>query len=99
MLPVDQIKTLIQGAIDDLYGAGIIEQPLLFEAATVIFGSSASLDSLGFVTLIAEIEDRLNDITGNDFCIVLLDIDDFNENEPHLTIGRLVDYLTKLIAT
>jgi len=63
---------------------------------TVIFGADSPLDSIGFVTFVTDMEDRLSAATGKEISITLLDIDDFNESDPHLTVKRLADFLVRL---
>jgi hypothetical protein len=50
------------------------------------------------VTFVTDMEDRLSAATGKEISITLLDIDDFNESDPHLTVKRLADFLVRLSA-
>src|SRR4051794_35650862 len=98
MMAADDMIELMRESIDGLHTSGIIEKPFGLSSETVIFGADSPLDSIGFVTFITDMEDRLGALTGKDISITLLDIDDFNESDPHLTVKRLVDFLVRLSA-
>ena len=58
---------------------------------TVLFGGEATLDSLGLVTLVAAVEARLQDKTGND--ILLVNEDAMSRSRsPFRTVGTLIEY-------
>ncbi|MBV8716029.1 MAG: hypothetical protein JOZ65_13280 [Chloroflexi bacterium] len=90
--------SLMQDSLDSLQRSGVIEQRLQLEPETILFGSDSPLDSIGFVTFVTDVEDRFSQQQGKDIAITLLDIDNFNENDPHLSAGRLAQYLERLAA-
>jgi hypothetical protein len=98
MTATDDMIKLMRESVDGLRSSGIIEKPFELAPDTVIFGSDSPLDSIGFVTFVTDMEDRLGAATGKDISITLLDIDDFNESDPHLTVKRLADFLVRLSA-
>jgi hypothetical protein len=94
----DDMINLMRESIEGLRSSGIIEKPFDLTEDTVIFGADSPLDSIGFVTFVTDMEDRLAASAGKDISITLLDIDDFNESDPHLTVKRLADFLVRLTA-
>ena len=50
----------MQVSLDSLQRSGVIKERIEVSADTVILGSRSSLDSLGFVTLISYLEDRVS---------------------------------------
>lgn len=65
---------------------------------SVLIGSDAILDSLGFVTFVAELEDRLSNGRGEPLELILTDIWEFNSENPSLTAGILADYCAKVVS-
>jgi len=99
MSATDDMIKLMRESIDGLRSSGIIEKPFELAPDIVIFGTDSPLDSIGFVTFVTDMEDRLGAATGKEISITLLDIDDFNESDPHLTVKRLADFLVRISAT
>ena len=64
---------------------------------TVLIGPGAILDSIGFVTFVAEIEDRLSGGRGEPIELILTEIWEFNSENPSLTAGILADYCSRLL--
>lgn len=65
----DQIRTLIYRAIDRVNDAQQGE-PVAKSPATVLMGEAPALDSMGFVTFMAALEDGLFAMTGREISIV-----------------------------
>jgi hypothetical protein len=63
---------------------------------TVLIGAGSILDSVGFVTFVAEVEDRLNSKRDEPLELILTEIWEFNAENPSLTAGILADYCAKL---
>ncbi|MEK7084328.1 MAG: hypothetical protein AAB932_03785, partial [Patescibacteria group bacterium] len=59
-------------------------------------GVGSPVDSIGFVTFVTELEERLIEETNKDLYLVLNEINEFNIDKPHLTADVLKDYLVKL---
>jgi acyl carrier protein len=91
-----EIIEIMRESADSLHRSKMLETKLDMAAGTLLFGEDSPLDSLGFVTFVTEVEDRLNQKTGKDLVIAVLEIDGFDENQPQLTVDKLADYLVKL---
>ncbi|MCP4613872.1 MAG: hypothetical protein GY845_34720 [Planctomycetes bacterium] len=63
---------------------------------TVLMGSGSNLDSLGVVTLITDIEDRLQEELNADCYLVLDEISHFDVSNPVLTVDILAQYISHL---
>ncbi len=96
MLKDEFAYRLIQEAFDSLHQSGMVNEPVVVEEKTVLLGEGSSLDSMGFVTLITEIEDRLTRQVGKDIFFVLDDVDGFNMNQPLLTVETVAKHLVGL---
>lgn len=72
------------------------ELPVLDESTRLI-GRSAALDSMGLVTLIVEVEQRLE--ANYDLVVVLADDRAMSQTRsPFLSVGSLADYVMQLAA-
>ena len=98
MIKTESISDLVAESIRSLRRSGIIEVDIEIEPSTVILGGDCSLDSMGFVTLITDVEERLNRATGKDLYIVLTDLEVKFVGQNELTIAMLVEYLSDLCA-
>jgi hypothetical protein len=97
MISNENTYKLINECVDSLVRSGSIDPIENFSRETVILGSGSELDSISFVTFITEVEDRVQSETGEEFYLVLNEIDAFNINNPNLTIGGLSDYISATI--
>jgi acyl carrier protein len=96
-MPTDErITKAVFAAIDELnqqLPAGVhVEKSL----DAPLYGSSGKLESLDFVTLIMEVEEKLNAEFGTDITIA----DDnllSKEKSPFSTLGTLIEYLQELL--
>ncbi len=100
MMSKEEALALMQETLDSLTRSGTLKGEVEAGPDTILMGTGAdaSLDSLGFVTFIMELEDRLSDAADGDLAIVLTDIDGFDINSPILTADVLADHLSKLTA-
>ncbi len=94
----ERITKAVYAAIDDLneqLPKGVqIEKSL--EAP--LYGASGKLESLDFVTLIMEVEEKVNAEFGTDITIAdenLLS----KEKSPFSTLGTLIEYLQEMLTT
>ena len=87
---------LIKDSLSSLQRSGLIEQEVTIDKETVLLGSGSTLDSVAFVTLVADLEERLNRETGQELSLVLNEIHEFNVNVPYLTAETLSKYMIKL---
>jgi acyl carrier protein len=92
----ERISKAVFAAIDDLneqLPAGVhVEKSL----DAPLYGASGKLESLDFVTLIMEVEEKINAEFGTDITIAdenLLS----KEKSPFSTLGTLIEYLQELL--
>lgn len=90
------IISLIQESLDGLFNSAMIDCKIHVDQATPLFGSSSNIDSMSFVALVTDVEDRISRMTGKDYFIVLSDIEELYPNDPTLTAGMLASYLVGL---
>jgi len=93
----DTVVLVILSALRDvLESPGVAELPSLDEATRLI-GRSAVLDSMGLVTLIVEVEQRLE--ADYDLVVVLADDRAMSQTRsPFLSVATLADYVMQLAA-
>ena len=97
MVGAERALELIKETVESLIRSGVIETAFEVANTTVLLGMGSQLDSLGFVTFITDLEERLIDETGNDdLYFTLDDIEGFNMDNPNLTVEIFVDYMTCL---
>lgn len=94
MITNENAYKLIIECIDSLVRSGSLDPITEVSKETVILGGGSVMDSIGFVTFITEVEDRIQSDTGKEFYLVLNEIDAFNINNPNLTIGILSQYIS-----
>jgi hypothetical protein len=87
---------LIKDSLSSLQRSGLIKQEVILDKETVLLGTGSALDSVAFVTLVADLEERLNRETGQELSLVLNEIHEFNVNVPYLTAETLSKYMIKL---
>ncbi len=89
---------MLQESIDSLVRTGTIRQSFKIEPTTQLLGPESSFDSLGFVTFITDIEDRMQLELDKECYLVLNEIAQFDINSPNLTADVLARYMVKLAA-
>jgi len=89
----NEIIELIQQSFDALFDAELISEKVNVNLDTVLLGTNSELDSIAFITLFSEIEDRIADNTGNEMYLVLSEIHDFNSDKTSLNVEVLVEYI------
>jgi acyl carrier protein len=83
----------INDSLSSLQRTGLIKKEVTIDKNTVLLGTGSPLDSVTFVTLVADLEDRLNRETGRELSLVLNEIHEFNVNVPYLTAETLSRYM------
>jgi hypothetical protein len=97
MFTQEDALQLIQDSMDSLIRSGTIEtEKVKVTHETVLLGEGALLDSIGFVTFVTDMEDRMEEKTGHECYLVLNEIGEFNINSPSLKAEVLSRYLVKL---
>lgn len=96
MFTSKNIISFIQESLDGLYNSSMIDSKIFVSEETELFGGQSNIDSMCFVALITDVEDRLCRLTGKDIFIVLSDIEELYPDSPVLTVGLLINYLKDL---
>jgi acyl carrier protein len=96
MITIDRSIELIQNSLDNLQESGMLAEKVSVNLDTVLLGVGATLDSLGFVTFVTDLEDRLTRELGREVFFVLDDIQDFNITNPFLSASVFANYMVKL---
>jgi hypothetical protein len=96
LITTEKALLLIQDSFNSLQRSGVISDAVSISADTVILGSGTVLDSLGFVTFISDMEDRLSTETGQDIFLELDEIIDFSDTDVCLTAGLFATYIDRL---
>ena len=96
MITNERSIELIQESVRGLRRAGLLEQDLAIDESTVLLGLGSELDSVAFVTLISDLEERLSREAGLELFLVLDDLHEFNGENPSLTVRTLAPYLVEL---
>lgn len=95
----DEIIALMAQSARELHETGLIAEKFDIDASSIVFGEGSPLDSIGFVTFVTDVEERLAMATNKDIAIALLDIENFDESTPVLSVDKLADYLVRLVAS
>jgi hypothetical protein len=90
--------SLIQDSLDSLFRSGTITDHLTADEELILMGSGTgkTLDSLGFVNFIIDIEERMEIAIQEEVPITMTDITGFDVNNPVLTTGVLAKHLAHL---
>lgn len=88
----DEALLTMGDVLEGLRRSGVAEPGPALEAGSVLIGPRAILDSVGFVTFIAELEDRMSRGRAEPVELILTDVWEFNADDPSLTAGVLADY-------
>ena len=84
---------LIQDSFDGLQRGGMIQEKITVDGNTCLLGDNSVLDSIGFVTLFSEIEDRIIQKIDEEVYLVLDEIGEFDINAPFLSAEILAKYI------
>jgi acyl carrier protein len=98
MIDGKQVEQVIYRGLEALNAERSAAERIPLEAGTVLFGARASLDSLGLVSLISDVETTLNLEHGLDVCLA----DDralSRPVSPYATVASLRDYVLELAGT
>jgi len=87
---------LITEALETLKEKGMLGKDVPVDPGTILLGIGSPLDSIGFVTFVTELEERIIEESKKDLYLVLNEINEFNINKPQLTVDALTQYVVKL---
>jgi acyl carrier protein len=93
MIVEQRVLELLQESFDSLHRAGLMKHETKVNGDTVLLGNGSTLDSIAFVTLVADFEDRIDRENGQPIYIVLTDIHEFNPSKSSLSAGTLAQYI------
>lgn len=93
---VKQALKLMQDSFDSMHRSGMLEETVLVIPDLIILGTGSSLDSLGFVTFISDLEERISAETGMEHYLILTDIHEANADQAFLSAGVLAAYVEKI---
>lgn len=96
MITYEGALNIIQESCDSLHRGGLIQNNIKINEQTHILGGESIFDSIGFVTLFAEIEDSIIEKTNLDTFLILDDISEFNIDSPFLTAGVIASYIVEI---
>ena len=97
MITSEEVEAIILHALETLNEERDPGDRVTVSAATPLFGVDAAIDSLGFVSVISDVETALNVDHGLDISLA----DDramSRPQSPYDTVGRLRDYIMELVA-
>jgi acyl carrier protein len=96
----EKAMEIIADVFESLYRTESIESKVDVNKETVVLGPGSPLDSIGFVTFITELEDRLIDETDDDdIYLIINDIHEFNiasYTDQFLAVGVVAEFIEKL---
>lgn len=93
MVTKDKLLEEFNVCADRLASAGLVPSIGELRYETLLIGSGSVLDSIAFITLVTEFEEAIVDLSGNvEFSFALMDLADFDELNPMMTVGKLIDY-------
>ena len=92
-----EVISLVLSSLKDI----LIQREITYKGNTnedtYLIGGNSLVDSLGLVTLVTDLEQKLNDEYG--FALTLADDRAMSQrNSPFRTVGSLADYILQLIA-
>ena len=94
----EAILLMMADILEGLRRSGMAESGKALTEDDVLIGTRLILDSIGLVTFIAEVEDRINENRDEPIELILTDIWEFKSETPSLTVGMLADYCAKITA-
>jgi acyl carrier protein len=86
----------MQETLDGLHSGGLVAERIQVTEDTRLLGSGSSLDSIGFVTFITDLEERLTTEAKRDVPLLFNELHEFNAGNPHLSAGVLARYIESI---
>lgn len=92
-MEVNKAIQLMQDTFSSMQRSGMMEKEIIVTPDTIILGTGSSLDSLGFVTFISDLEERVSSEAGQDYYLILTEIHEANADQAFLSAGVLAAYI------
>jgi len=92
----DRVLQLIGESFKQLKEDGMLEGNISLSSETSLLGAESPLDSIGFVTFITDLEERVVEETKKDLYLVLNEIKGFNVDNPQLSIDILTQHIVNI---
>ncbi len=92
----EQALAVMQEVFIGMKTSGMFDENSNLDADTVILGVGSHFDSLGFVTFISDLEERVSDVAGDEIYLILTDIHDFNKDKTVLSASTLASYIENI---
>ena len=96
MIERSRVVQIIMACLDDLDSDQLQAGAADISEDMVLFGPGSGLDSLGLVTLLVDVEQRIND----EFDSIITIMDDramSQRHSPFRSVGSLTDYIMQLL--
>ena len=87
---------LIEESLRKLESEKMIDGKLNFSESLPLLGPGTQLDSLGFISFLTDLEERISLKTEEETYIVLNNIENFDINQSKLTVLQLAHHIVKL---
>ncbi|MBR1672223.1 MAG: hypothetical protein IJ702_04790 [Fretibacterium sp.] len=91
----EKIVSVIGEVFKGLEEGGLLGDHMDIHDDVVLLGPGALLDSLAFVSLFADLEERLTEMEGREIYLLL---DEFEQQNTVLTIATLVNYIDSVLS-
>lgn len=92
----EQALSIMHEVFNGMKTSGMFNEDSSLDADTVILGVGSSFDSLGFVTLISDLEERVSDVAGDEIYLILTDIHEFNKDKTVLSASTLAAFIESI---
>ena len=95
MLSRMAVTAILGECLRSLHESGHVEQAIEPTEDTILMGTGTKLDSIAFVTLLTDVEDRLYAEFGREVSIGM-DLGDWDDANPFRTVGSLTDHIVRI---
>ncbi|GBF48840.1 outer membrane protein TolC [Leptospira ryugenii] len=96
-MKIDEALQIMQSSLDSLKESEVIKVSIKVTPELVLLGKGSPFDSLGFVTLMTEMEDRMSRLTGQDIFFNIMEVSNFNIDNPFLSAQAFGEYMISLV--
>ena len=87
---------LMQDVFNSMQRSGVLDEAITVTTETIILGTGSSLDSLGFVTFISDLEERVSAEAGKEHSLILTQIHEANADQTYLSVAVLAAYIEQI---